>query len=139
MIEKILNKLEKVKSTGEGKYIAMCPVHNTKSQSLALKEVDDRVIIHCFGGCSTESVLSAIGLTFSDLFPERIPDPQAPKSKFPKFNTFELFPLLIQEAMILAFAWNDARTGKTINEADSKRVQQAFSTVMRLNSEFCRK
>lgn len=139
MIEKILTKLKKVKPTGSGKFIAMCPLHNSKSQSLALKEVDDRVIIHCFGGCATADVLNAIGLSFSDLFPERIPGPTAPKTKFPKFNTYELFPLLVQEAMILAIAWNDIRQGKPVNEADSIRVKQAYATVMELHTEVSRK
>lgn len=136
MIEKILCKLEGVKSNGHGKYLARCPAHNDKSPSLALKEIDgDRVLIKCWSGCDTQSVLSAVGLTFADLFPEKIPDPRAPKSKAPKFNTYELFPLLVQESTILAIAWNDLKAGEQISAADAVRVQRAFNTVMELHTE----
>jgi hypothetical protein len=39
---------------------------------LAISETgDDRVLLHCFAGCSTQEVLLSIGLTFDDLFPAK--------------------------------------------------------------------
>jgi hypothetical protein len=60
------------------------------------------------------------------------------KSKAPKFSTYELFPLLVQEAVILALAWSDTLAGKVLSESDQQRVQQAFQSVMRLHSEVSR-
>ena len=56
---------------GEGRWTAKCPAHEDRSPSLSIRETSDcRVLLHCFAGCETQDVLSAVGLTFSDLFPE---------------------------------------------------------------------
>ena len=45
---------------------ARCPVHNSKSLTLAIYADDDRSRVHCFAGCSTDDVLAAVGLTWKD-------------------------------------------------------------------------
>ncbi len=67
-IDLILANLDKVKSTGKHKWAACCPAHADRSPSLAIKEVDDRILIHCFGGCLAVEVMGAMGMTMSDLF-----------------------------------------------------------------------
>lgn len=68
----VLQKFERVKEAGPGKYSALCTGHADKSPSLTIRETDDgRVLLHCFAGCPTENVLAGAGLTFADLFPER--------------------------------------------------------------------
>ena len=68
----ITDRLDKVRQTGPGRWIACCPAHGDKSPSLAVRELDDgRILLHCFTGCSVEEVLSAMSLTFDALFPER--------------------------------------------------------------------
>lgn len=72
----LLSRLDRVRKTGRTKWVACCPAHDSRSrQSLAISEAaDGRVLIHDFGGCSPAEVLSAIGMDFGDLFPERDPD-----------------------------------------------------------------
>lgn len=49
---------------------ARCPAHDSRSLSLSIAEtVEGGVLINCFGGCSAAEVVSAVGLTLSDLFP----------------------------------------------------------------------
>ncbi len=48
--------------------MALCPAHADNSPSLSIKEDDDRILINCFSGCSTESICTAIGLALKDLF-----------------------------------------------------------------------
>lgn len=56
--------------SGSG-WMACCPAHKDRNPSLSVSEGNDgRVLLNCFAGCSTESVLAALGLTASDLFPE---------------------------------------------------------------------
>ena len=71
-IETLISRLDGVKETGHGKYVARCPAHEDKSPSLAVREVDDRVLIHCFAGCDVYAIVSAVGLEMSDLFPRNI-------------------------------------------------------------------
>ncbi|MBK6590648.1 MAG: DUF3987 domain-containing protein [Acidobacteria bacterium] len=48
--------------------MARCPAHDDKSPSLSITEKDDKVLVHCFAGCTPDEILSAVGLEFRDLF-----------------------------------------------------------------------
>jgi hypothetical protein len=53
-----------------------CPAHDDRFPSLSVKQGDDRVLVHCHAGCSTEAICAALGLTLADLFdapPEKPP------------------------------------------------------------------
>jgi len=68
----ILTRLHKVKQVGPSKWVARCPAHPDRNPSLSIKEAPDgRVLLYCFAGCPTEAILAALGLNWSDLFPER--------------------------------------------------------------------
>ena len=67
-IEELLARFEKVKSNGMNSYICSCPAHRDKEPSLSIKEVDDRILLHCHAGCDTHNVLSSVGLELKDLF-----------------------------------------------------------------------
>lgn len=70
-INNLLSRIDKVKRTGEGKWLVPCPAHNDKSPSLAIKETDDgKILIHCFAGCSVIEIVESIGLTLADLMPD---------------------------------------------------------------------
>ena len=57
--------------SGSG-WMACCPAHDDQNPSLSISEgKDGRVLLNCFAGCSNDSVLAALGLTESDLFPEQ--------------------------------------------------------------------
>lgn len=66
----LLDRLEKVRSQGKG-WTARCPAHKDQGPSLSVTEVSDRVLVHCFAGCTAGDVLAAVGLNWSDLFPPR--------------------------------------------------------------------
>lgn len=56
------------KAAGGG-YVFRCPAHDDRSPSGRLREGrDGRTLIHCWAGCSPESIVQAIGLTIGDLF-----------------------------------------------------------------------
>jgi hypothetical protein len=68
-IDKVLDRLQAVKRTGEGRWMARCPAHPDKTPSLSIREMPDgRVLLYDFGGCGNGDVLSAMGLRMSDLF-----------------------------------------------------------------------
>src|SRR3990170_2943888 len=55
--------------TGRG-WEAHCPAHHDRNASLSVGEgKDGRILLHCHAGCSTESIVGAMGLTLADLFP----------------------------------------------------------------------
>ncbi len=57
----------------EGAWVAVCPSHDDRTPSLRITEKEDgRLLVHCFVGCETKDVLDALGLDFTDLFPESV-------------------------------------------------------------------
>jgi len=75
----LLSRLARVRKTGLGRWVSTCPSHGSgRNQALAIRELaDGRTLVHCFGGCALQEVLSAIGLNLSDLFPESISSAEA--------------------------------------------------------------
>lgn len=47
--------------------MARCPVHKDRTPSLSIRGKDGKVRLHCFVGCDSRDILSALGLTFHDL------------------------------------------------------------------------
>lgn len=71
-IDVLLSRLDKVRQTGNRKWQSRCPAHEDKSPSLSITEKDDgRILIHCHAQCGGAAVTEAVGLSLSDLFPER--------------------------------------------------------------------
>jgi hypothetical protein len=68
----LLSKLSRVRKAGPGRWNACCPSHGSgRNQALTIRELPDgRILLHDFGGCQITEVLSAIGMTLVDLFPE---------------------------------------------------------------------
>jgi DNA primase len=62
-----LSKLNKVKKSGD-KYMSLCPSHQDENLSLSITSDKEKILVHCFAGCSTESVLQSLGLNVTDLF-----------------------------------------------------------------------
>lgn len=95
--------------------------------------------MHCFTGCSVETVLNSLGLKFDNLFPEPPEKPDYKKSKrcdlAPKLSRYDLFPKLVFEANILALAITDLLAGATLSQTDRARIDQAIETIMRLRCE----
>ena len=84
--ENFCELLSGVKPSGETSCTARCPSHPDRINSLSVKSnPDGKLIIFCFGGCSTPNILSSLGLSFSDIMgPKRDTSPPPKKAKAPK-------------------------------------------------------
>ena len=56
----LLDRLERVTERGGGHYMARCPAHDDSNPSLSVREVDDRVLVHCFAGCSAGAIVAVV-------------------------------------------------------------------------------
>ena len=61
------------KQNGPADWHVPCPghddhAHNPDKFSLHITSADDRLLLHCFAGCETASILAALGATAADLF-----------------------------------------------------------------------
>ena len=125
-IENLLSRLAKVKGRA-GSYTACCPAHEDKSPSLAIRESDGKVILHCFAGCATADIVAAVGLDMTDLFPpnETTYAPQ-PKVKF--FATDMLRVLHLEANIVMVSAFNLAK-GLALSDADKDRLTLAYQRI----------
>lgn len=71
-VDELLSKLQRVKKAGDG-WSASCPAHEDTKASLSISLKDDKILLHCFAGCSVEAVLQALKLEMKDLFTKVIP------------------------------------------------------------------
>ena len=129
---RLLELLEGVKETGPGRYIARCPAHDDRSPSLAIRDGDDgRVLIHCFAGCETEDVLSAIGMTFSDIMPEGVGAEHSYKPVRNRISPRDALATLNHESLVVAIIGADFLEHKEIDEDTWDRLGAA---VQRINT-----
>ena len=63
----LLNRLQKVRNTGQSKWLACCPAHEDRSPSLSIKDTGSRLLVHCFAGCTAGDVVAAVGMELDDL------------------------------------------------------------------------
>lgn len=68
-IQELLSRLQKVKQSGDS-WVASCPAHGDKKQSLSVAVKEGRILLHCFAGCTIDAVLQALNLELKDLFTE---------------------------------------------------------------------
>jgi hypothetical protein len=67
-LDELSERLNGIRRTGRG-VNARCPAHADRRASLSVAEGrDGRVLIRCFAGCETETILAALNLKWADLF-----------------------------------------------------------------------
>src|SRR4051794_37434000 len=78
-IQEIKRKLGGIRRTGGG-YVARCPAHDDKKQSLSIGDGGGKVLLNCFAGCPTQTIVQALGIEWKDLFHE--PKPRSTEKPF---------------------------------------------------------
>lgn len=127
-VSRILGQLRRVKATGKDRWIACCPAHEDRLPSMTVRLLPDgRVLMHCFAGCEVDSILGAIGLTFADLFPDKL-DHNAPRIHAP-FNATEALRCLTQESAIIAIHAGRLASGQTASAEDTARLCVAAGRI----------
>ena len=131
--ENLIQRLAKVRGRN-GSWTACCPAHDDKGPSLAVRELPDgRVLVHCFAGCETESVLGAVGMDMSDLFPpeekrRQYTDHGKPSVK-PAFYASDLMRVIAFEALVVQIVAFDIAAGKKPSEEDRQRLMVAYQRI----------
>ncbi len=125
----LLSQLAGVKKTGVNRWLACCPAHSDKRPSLAVRELDDeRVLIHCFAGCSVEEILDAVGLEFDALFPEHAIGDHIPRERRP-FNSSDVLAALTFEINVASIILDRMVNDKDITAGDWLRFKTAADRI----------
>lgn len=125
-VEILLSRLEKVKGRN-GNWTACCPAHEDKSPSLAVKEQDGKVLLHCFAGCTAADIVGAVGMDMTELFPPSAPT-YKPQPKV-KFFASDLLRVIAMEASIVSICAYDMAKGKALPAPDLARMQLAYQRI----------
>lgn len=132
-VETLLQRLEGVRAAGRG-WTARCPAHEDRSASLSIAVGEDgRILVHDFAGCAVADVLAAIGLSVSDLFPQRLRD-QSPEGRRALREAARqaqwraALAVVAFEASVVAAAAHAVLRGP-LNEADLHRLMAAAERV----------
>jgi hypothetical protein len=126
----LLNRLESVRPSGDGRWYARCSAHEDRSPSLSIRDTGERVLLHCFGGCEPDDVLSAVGLSWRDLHADRWDAARFAQSpnKALRRRLADLDPLEVERA-VLRIAAADIRSGRVLSIEDQARVEVARERV----------
>jgi hypothetical protein len=132
-IENLISRLDKVKGRN-GSWTARCPAHADKGPSLAVREGEDgRVLLHCFAGCETASVLGAVGMDMTDLFPpsdkRRDHSMVGKPSMKPAFFASDLMRIIHMEALVVQIVAFDIANSKPVNAETRERMLTAYQRI----------
>lgn len=128
-VQKLLNNLQKVKRTGDGKWLACCPAHQDRTASLAITDNGDgRILINCFAGCDTYSILRSVGLDWADVMPEKSVSNYEKPVKSVIYATDALNIIRFESQVILAIAYDIKKRGM-IDAEMIERLEKAMQII----------
>jgi hypothetical protein len=128
-VEQLLSRLDGVRQTAPNQYIARCPAHDDKTPSLSIRDVDDRVLVNCFGGCAPSAVLDAVGLRLSDLFDK--PMERGPIRKRDRWSERGLLVQLMPDVDVVLIAANQVFDDKPLSPTDYRRLYEAHERILK--------
>lgn len=128
-INHILSRLDGVRETGRGQYLARCPAHDDGKPSLSIRESQSgSVLCFCFAACPTADVLAAIGLEMADLFPHR--DHIRPASRYERrVRPLDTLAAIDHEVLVVLAVVSDIRQQRTIDGPTWQRLITAATRI----------
>jgi len=126
-----------VVSRGPGSWIASCPTaahkHGDRSRGLSIREeADGRLLVHCFAGCDVASIVGAVGLQLSDLFPPR----SHPENRYAGTqparrwaDPWALLAAIKHAATVVRLAAGDIAAGVAITPADAEYIERVAAEL----------
>ena len=126
---KVLDRLERVKQTGAGRWAAACPCcQSRRGRPVSVREIDDRVLMHPFCGCSTEAVLAALDLMLADLYDAPLGQQLAPSHS--RIPARDLLELISHEVTVSTLLLGDVlERQRPLDESGWKRLAQAAARI----------
>lgn len=118
-IDHLLESLDKCRPNGQNKWTACCPSHNDKTPSLAIRlDPDDRILIHCFAGCTAADVCAAVAFDIGGLMP---PDNSYMRKHLSRADQMS------QDEWVLWIAKADRKAGRPLSAKSKAAEHQAFN------------
>ena len=135
-IDRVLACLPDAKPSGRDRWRTWCRIcsGNTSALSIGVGK-NGGVVMRCFKSeCSVESIVASIGLSVSDLFPERLTG-SAPMRRRGLLTATQALDLLTFEASLIRLAGQNLASGHALTEADRERLNTAAARVAAMHDE----
>lgn len=132
-IDNFIGRLDGVRQTGPGRYVALCPAHDDKSPSLTIRETDDgAVLIKCWSGCAFEDIVNAVGLEPRDLFPAKaLPvGTHSTRGHRKPFAASDVLAAVAHEAVLVAITARDIANGEVLDRSGIERLMLASGRLL---------
>jgi len=128
-LDNFVSRLQKAKRTGTDSWIACCPAHDDKSPSMTIREVDEgKILVHCFAECSVENIVGALGLSLSDLMPDRAPDEVRKPRRMP-FNAADVLACSKSDASLIYVVMCDIDKGVQLTQEQITSAKKAAGRI----------
>lgn len=125
----LLERLDGVKQLAPSRWMARCPAHQDRSPSFSVRELEDgRVLLHCFAGCEVGDILSSLGMSFRDLYPERLSGSGYSPIRV-RIPPGERLVLVDHEVTVAALILADVLAARTVDESQWQRLAQAAARI----------
>lgn len=126
-VANLLDKLERVRPTGPGRWLACCPAHEDNHPSLSVRETGDgTVLVHDFAGCEVTEILFAVGMELKDLFPANEQSYRAPTR--PRHNLLDVLRAISHETTLVYTAAIALKNGP-LSPEDLERLALAKTRI----------
>ena len=123
-INNLLSRLDGVRQTGTGRWLARCPAHDDKNPSLSIGLVEDRILLNCFAGCPYFDVVNTVGLESSDLFPENLKKVNKKISK--PFPAKDILKAIRSELSYIIICVSDMTKGEVLSPEDVEKLRKVI-------------
>ncbi|HEX6995054.1 MAG TPA: DNA primase [Gammaproteobacteria bacterium] len=129
----LLARLDGVRETGPGKWIARCPAHEDRRPSLSIRETDDgTILLHDFGGCSPIEIVHTLGLEYRDLFPDRAIRRVDRRARgVPRLSAAERLELIEHEVTVAALLADEIARTRSATAEQAHRLALAAGRIGR--------
>ena len=115
----IASGLNKVRWQGDYKFTACCPAHDDRTPSFTASDVNGKILLKCFGGCSQESVIGALrdlGLWHS-----------ASQHQLERRKRAKLVEDIRSHYQIFLFGAGQIKSGQELSEADQTKLKESMA------------
>ena len=85
--DSLVRQFDGLKPKSGGGYLARCPAHEDRQQSLSIDVRNGKILLRCFAGCDVAVIAAAKGLTLADLFLEDAPPASRGAAVVPTVDT----------------------------------------------------